>query len=724
MFELLAPVFAVAGGLLVGVPFVLHMLRRTPAVRMPFSVVRFLTPTLPKTTKRSRIEHWPLMLLRMLAIVLIALAFARPFQRIAIDKTAATSSSVRIAMLIDGSASMRRDGLREAVAAEIKMVARDLDADDTLSVAVFSESMRKLITAEEWKTTEPGNRPALIDRALEAYEPDWLSTKTANALLETAEEVSRETSKSDSVDERRVVLITDFQQGSSLDELRSGKWPESVKLDLHIVKPEQTGNAGLSLIEDSRSGRIRVRVTNSGDAAMTKYVLQTFDVTGQPVGSPVTAEVGSGQRRTFSMPDTVDGQPQIVGVQLNGDPNPFDNVVDLPIDERGIIHVAHAGSTDTNNADAMRYYLQRALDGNETAPIDVFDLLSVDGVALPAASDIRLVFVTESVPENLATSLQDVLKRDGVVVLALKSIEMANSLKSLLPPELKLAEADVKDYAMLGQVDFSTPLFATFADARFSDFSSIRFKHYRSLTFDEKTSDAIHILAKFDSGSPAVLEYKHPSGGRVFILATGWHPDDSQWALSTRFPPMIQRFVQMANPRRRGHQLLEVGARINPVELTGNETWTLLRPDGKTYVTDPAAEEQTPKIDDVEAKPEPVSVAKTVILDEPGRWTLSSQNAGGSQSVSLLVTVAASESRTEPLPAGQLQALGMSPDVAIVRDTTQPETNPALAAQLDASELESRQKFWQWLLLGGLACLALEGIYSYVLEKRQQPELA
>ena len=731
MFELLAPIFAIAGGLLAGVPIVLHMLRRTPAVRMPFSIVRFLTPTLPKTTKRSTIEHWPLMLLRILAVALIALAFARPFQRIVIDKATGTGSSDRIAILVDASASMRRDGLREAVAAEIRKVADTLDADDTLSLAVFSESMRKQITAEEWKTTEPSGRQALIDRAIEGYEPDWLSTKTANALLETAEEVSRETAKSDSVDERRVVLMTDFQQGSALDELRSGKWPESVKLELHIVKPEQPGNAGLSLIEDSRSGRIRVRVTNSGDSAITKYSLRTFDVAGQPVGTPLTAEVGGGQRRTFSMPDAIEGQPQIVGVELLGDPNTFDNVVDLPIDERGIIRVAHAGSTDTNNADAMRYYLQRALDGNETDPIEVTDLLSPDGIAVPASSDMRLVFVTEKVPENLAASLHDVIKRDGVVVVALSSIEIADSLKSLLPLDLTVSEAAVKDYAMLGQIDFSTPLFATFADARFSDFSSIRFKHYRQLTIDEKNSDASHVLARFDSGSPAVVEYKHPTGGRVFILSSGWHPDDSQWALSTRFPPMIQRFVQMANPRRRGHQLLEVGNRINPVELTGQETWTLTRPDGKAYIPEVTTEiqnlamlVQTPAADDTEPKPVQAVVAKTVVLDEPGRWTLSSENAAGAQSISLLVTVAASESRTDPLPAGQLQALGMSPDIAVVRDSTQSTPDPALAAQLDATELESRQKFWRWLMLAGLSCLALEGVVSYVLEKRQQPELA
>ena len=724
MFELLAPVFAVAGGLLAGVPIVLHMLRRTPAVRMPFSVVRFLSPTLPKTTKRSTIEHWPLMLLRILAVALIALAFARPFQRLAIDKAVATGSADRIAVLIDASASMRRDGLRESVAAELHKVADELDANDTLSISVYSDSMRKLVTVEEWKTTDPGRRLALIERAIESWEPDWMATRTANALLETADEVSRETAKSDSVSERRVILITDFQQGSSLDELRSGKWPDSVKLDLRIVQPQQPGNAGLSLIEDHRTGKIRVRVTNSGDAALTRYILQTFDAKGLPVGTPLTAEVGGGERRTFSMPDAVQGQPQIVGVELLSEPHTFDNVVDLPIDERGVIHIAHAGSTDANNADVMRYFLQRALDGNETDPIEVTDLLGADGVAVPAPADVRLVFVTELIPESLATSLENVLKQEGVVVLALKSVEMAESVRSLLPPALTFGEADVKDYAMLGQIDFSSPLFATFADARFSDFSSIRFKHYRKLTLDEKQADAVRILARFDSGSPAVLEYTHPSGGRIVVLATGWHPDDSQWALSTRFPPMIQRLVQMANPRHKGHQLLEVGHRITPAELTGNNVWTLTRPDGTPYAPDPVTVAPDARTSLAETNAEKVAAVKSVVLDEPGRWTLSSENNEGPQSISLLVTVAASESRTEPLPAGQLQALGMSPDIAKVRDAAQPSDDPDLAAQLDAAELESRQKFWRWLLLAGLGCLALEGIVSYVLEKRQQPELA
>ncbi len=375
MFEFLAPVFAIAGGVLASVPLILHLFRRTPAVRMPFSIVRFLTPSLPTTTRRSRLEHWPLMLLRMLAVLLIALAFARPFQRMSIDRQEAASSADRIAILIDASASMRRDGLRDAVTAELRQVADTFDDQDIVSIATFSETMRYLVTADEWKQTEPAGRAALIERAITSYEPDWLTTRTAAAMLESADDVSSETTAIGPDGKRRVVLVTDFQEGSELDELRSGSWPDSVELELKPVKPSNPGNAGLSLVEDERSGRIRVRVTNSGDASVTKYSLQPFDAKGSPAGVPVIVDVAGGQRRTVTIPDPKEGEPVFAGVELTGETHAFDNVVDLPLDERRTVRVGHVGLTDVNDPEDMRYYLQRVIDGNEAEPIEIVDLV-------------------------------------------------------------------------------------------------------------------------------------------------------------------------------------------------------------------------------------------------------------------------------------------------------------------------------------------------------------
>ncbi len=740
MFELLYAGFAVAGGLLAGVPIALHMLRRTPAVRMPFSVVRFLTPTLPKTTKRSTIEHWPLMLLRILAVILIALAFARPFQRVTVAKAAESGTADRVALLIDASASMRRDGLREAVIAEIQKVVAELNEEDTLSLAAFSRSTRTLLTSSEWKQTEPASRSALIERVINAYEPDWLVTNTATAMLEAADEVAREQGTAGPDGERRVVLITDFQEGSDLDAVRSGTWPDSVKLDLRIVQPTATGNAGLSLAEDGRTGRIRVRVTNSGDAPVTSYSLSTFDVAGNPIGKPITAEVGGGQRKTITMPEVAEGQPLIAGVEILNDPHPFDNVVDLPLDEVGVVQIAHAGPIDTNNADTMRYYLQRVLDGNETSPVEMVDLVSADGIALPVPDTIRLVIVTDAVAEGLITSLNGLLDRGGIVMVALKSTDMASSLKSLLPENTGIEEASVTDYAMLGQLDFSNSLLTPFADARFADFSSIRFWHFRKLTLNPDQTQSVRVLAKFDSGSPAILESSRPSGGRLFILAAGWHPDDSQWALSTRFPPMIHRLVQLANPQKSGHLLFEAGQRISPAEISGSETWTLTAPDGTVHtpsalkaIADPALpiiaspepeSKATTSADNskaTEASPvQTASVSPTIALSTPGRWALIGETAEGPKTVSLLVTVAASESRTEPFPAGQLQALGMSSEIARVQNATTEPPTAAQTAQLDSTELESQQKFWRWFLLAGLILLAIESIVAATIERRRR----
>ena len=202
---------------------------------------------------------------------------------------------------------------------------------------------------------------------------------------------------------------------------------------------------------------------------------------------------------------------------------------------------------------------------------------------------------------------------------------------------------------MLGQIDFSSPLFATFADARFSDFSSIRFNQYRRLTLDEKQADAVRVVARFDSGSPAVLEYAHPSGGRIVVLATGWHPDDSQWALSTRFPPMIQRLVANGQSASQRTSVVGVGHRMCPAQLTGSDVWTLTRPDGTPYAPDPVTVAPDSSGNVAKTNADSVALARSVVLDQPGRWTLSSENSEGPQSVSLLVTVAASESRTEPL---------------------------------------------------------------------------
>ena len=67
----LTPLFLL-GGLALALPVIFHLIRRTTRERTVFSSLMFLLPTPPRLTKRSRLEHWLLLLLRCLALALLA----------------------------------------------------------------------------------------------------------------------------------------------------------------------------------------------------------------------------------------------------------------------------------------------------------------------------------------------------------------------------------------------------------------------------------------------------------------------------------------------------------------------------------------------------------------------------------------------------------------------------------------------------------------------------
>jgi hypothetical protein len=203
------------------------------------------------------------------------------------------------------------------------------------------------------------------------------------------------------------------------------------------------------------------------------------------------------------------------------------------------------------------------------------------------------------------------------------------------------------------------------------------------------------VLATFDDGDPFLLE--RPVGrGRVLIATSGWHPADSQFALSTKFVPLLDGLVR----RRDGtapdaqHYVYEpiplpaVGA--NPAAGRA-----LVAPGGRRLEL--AGATATP--------PEAV--------DRPGIYRLT---AGGRETP-IAVNLPADESRTAPIAVEELERYGAKLGTA--------ETAAELVErqrQLRQAELESRQKLWRWVILGVLGLIAAETLVAGRLVRRQQSE--
>ena len=95
------------GAIAASVPLVIHLLQRRRTVQIPFSTVRFLELAQRHSSSKLRIENLLLLIIRMLMIMLLSMAFALPIVRTTGISGLLGTAKRDVAIVIDGSYSMR-----------------------------------------------------------------------------------------------------------------------------------------------------------------------------------------------------------------------------------------------------------------------------------------------------------------------------------------------------------------------------------------------------------------------------------------------------------------------------------------------------------------------------------------------------------------------------------------------------------------------------------------
>ncbi|TDJ67970.1 MAG: hypothetical protein E2O39_13865 [Planctomycetota bacterium] len=112
MFESFVHPALAFGATLAAVPLIIHLLNRQRHKPMHWAAMRFVLAAYRKTRRRVQFENLLLLLLRMAAVALLALAVARPFAAGDSPFAALTEDRRDVVLVIDGSAST---GYREDV---------------------------------------------------------------------------------------------------------------------------------------------------------------------------------------------------------------------------------------------------------------------------------------------------------------------------------------------------------------------------------------------------------------------------------------------------------------------------------------------------------------------------------------------------------------------------------------------------------------------------------
>lgn len=689
----LAPLFLL-GALAVAAPVVFHLIRRTTRDRTRFSSLLFLQPDPPRLTQRSRIENWLLLLLRAAALVLLALAFSRPFLRTETPFNSNPGKNRRLVILVDTSASMQRDGLFPAAREKAEELLRGAGPGDQAALWTFDATTRRLMDFTEWTALPAESRAATAAGRLAEVKPGWGNTQLAAALTTAAERLAEIPPGETSPGGGEIILISDFQEGSRVEGLQGWEWPREVFVTSIALTPKQTGNAGLQLAPDSsplaagEAPQARVRLWNAPDSTGEQFQIGWAATGGAFTGPAQDVVLPPGQSKVVSLPwPAASALPS--RILLKGDTASFDNTVFTAPPAVVEVAASYFGAESLTDSKKPLFFLNRALPESRQVSVKLNPVPPEAPLPVILPGQPAIFFANGAIPPAHASFLHQQLQ-SGRTALLILSAAAAPALAEITGTgAVPLEEIKPATYGMLSEIDFKHPLLVPFADPRFSDFTKIRFWHYTK--FAATALPGSRVLARFDSGDPALVEV--PVGqGRLMVLASGWQPEASQLALSSKFVPMLSSLLEWSGAVITPPAQFFAGQAValNLLGLTGVGPVSVRHPDGTTTTVTPEAGAFT-------------------AATQPGLYTAT----GRTLTKNFAVNLDPAESRTLPLPTDELDRLGVPVRRAGSRESVDPSSGPAPAV-----ETESRQKLWRWIMIAALAVLLIETLLAGLSARR------
>lgn len=663
----LAPLYAL-GLLAVAAPIYFHLIRRRPKGEVPFSSLMFLTPSPPPPHHRRVLDQLLLLLLRAAALILLGLAFMRPYLRLD-SPTDNAGPGRRVAILVDTSAGMRRGDVWKRAVAEAEAAVAAAKPTDRIAVYTFDRSLRPELGFAETGQLDPARQAALARDRIGRLAPGWAATDLGLALIDASRAVldpGDATAKAG-----RIVLVSDLAAGSKLTGLAGFEWPAEVELELRTVS-DGGGNAGVDLMtprpdaDAKEKAQLRARVVNDAGSRQEQFKLAWANTTGADID--VYVPPGESRVVRVSLPPPGVAAPTL---RLTGDPYEFDNTAYVAAPPREEWTVFFLGRDAADDPEGLRYFLERAWGETPERVVAVKGKTPDESLTWDEVKSSPLVVVSGDTSAETVKRLDRYLKDGGTVAAVLTAAGPAPTLAALAGvPPLVADESRGERYAMYQDIAFDHPLFSPLAGPQYGDFTKVQFWKHRRLSLP-----GARVLAKFDDGDPAVLE-QTVGRGRLIVFTAGWHPADGHLARSTKFVPMMSALLDL----RAGRKTEVVRHRVGDALPVPGGATTVRKPDGTVL-------------------PLPAGAASFDGADAPGVYAFDTPT--GPKPVA--VNLDPAESLTSPLGAEKLEQMGVR------------LTSPAADARADrldrqqrAAELERSQSIWRILILVAIAVLIVE----------------
>jgi hypothetical protein len=492
MPSFLAPLFLL-GMAAAAVPIALHLLKRRPETRVKFPAVRLLRNAPVERTSRRRLRELWLLALRVAALVLLSLAFARPF----FAGATVTDASGITMIALDTSLSMSAPGQFERARQLAREAIDAAPASHLVGVVTFGSGTDVLA-------------PPSADRGMAASAVDRARAGTGRARYRQAVAAALAGIEAQTA-EGAIVVVTDLQ-ASGWGEGDQVTVPASVTVRVADVGAPPPNAAVIAA--RATSGSVVATVRNAAPESRSIVVRMTVD--GRPAGRATTRVEANGTADvTLPAPG---GREAVVEV---------DDETGVAGDNRQYVILSDRADsiavvTSTPSLAREGFFVQQALLASApgaTAPsiegVAATDLAQWDAARLGRHAAV-IVLSTRGLDRRGRDLLEGFLARGGGLMLAAGPDVDADVARDLLGGVLTMAvstrESSASDRRLV-PADLRHPVFRAFEGSR-ATLGSVVFDRIATLG-----GDGCDTLARFTTGEPALVECVRGQG-RVLVFAS------------------------------------------------------------------------------------------------------------------------------------------------------------------------------------------------------------
>jgi len=517
MLSFLAPLF-LAGAAAAAIPIVLHLLKREPEARVKFAAVKLIKEAPVEYTDRRRLRELLLLALRVTALILLALAFARPF----LATGAAVGTTGVTVVALDTSYSLAAAGRFERAKQLAKDAVAKAPSGDLVGVVTFADEAEIVARA--------GSDRTLANDAIEQAAVGYGSTRYRAALSAASQDLAGRRGT--------IVVVTDLQE-NGWDAGDRASVPEGTTIRVADVGP-MPPNLAVTAVRPLPD-RVVATVHNAGPKPRDARVHLTID---NRAAGDATVSLGANQSADATFAGAPRGSSAVVRVD---DPD------GLQMDNERFAVLGGAGKPSvlvvTGSGDANRdaFYVQHALAAG-TAADAAFQPVSVSGAQLAAWSENRLtphaavlLLSTRGLERHGRELLAAYAQHGGGVLIAagpeVDGDVIADVLGAGSTLQIVTAPATRPAPRVLAPADVRHPVFHAFA-ANPASLGLVTFQNAAKVS-----GSGCQTLARFTTGDTALVEC--PAGeGRALVLASDLDNRWNDFPLHATFVPFVHEAVR------------------------------------------------------------------------------------------------------------------------------------------------------------------------------------